>query len=154
MRMVDHRQKSYSFNCLIEPIVGRMDGTAQICGIADLARAYGVSFRTLRFYEERGFLRPLRSGTVRHYSAKDRIRLELILRGKRLGFSLAEIERLILSDDEAGKRLQPDRIKEQMVALERKRDEISQAIEELRAAGTRRTIDHPGDPAKPLVQAR
>ena len=61
---------------------------------------------------------------------------------------------MILSDDEAGKRLQPDRIKEQMVALERKRDEISQAIEELRAADTRRTIDHPGDPAKPLVQAQ
>ena len=61
----------------------------------DLGAEYGVSLRSLRFYEELGLLRPLRNGSLRYYDAKDCIRLQLILKGKRLGFSLAEIALLI-----------------------------------------------------------
>ena len=63
--------------------------------IGDIARMYNVSLRTLRFYEDKGLLQPRRQGTARFYSARDRIRLELILKGKRLGFTLAEIFQLI-----------------------------------------------------------
>ena len=65
--------------------------------ISDLARSYGVSLRTLRFYEDRGLLHPRRHGTMRYYGAADRVRLELILKGKRLGFTLSEIQDLISS---------------------------------------------------------
>ena len=61
----------------------------------EIATVYGVSVRTLRFFEEKGLLQPLRSGEARYYTANDCIRLELILKGRRLGFSLAEIAQLI-----------------------------------------------------------
>lgn len=63
--------------------------------VADMSVQYGVSLRTLLFYEERGFLAPLEVRGVRYYSTRDRILLELILKGKRLGFSLHEIWALI-----------------------------------------------------------
>ena len=72
-----------------------MTGVLQHKTISDMAGLYGVSLRTLRFYEARGLLQPLRTGTLRSYSAKDCIRLELILKGKKLGFSLSEIAKLI-----------------------------------------------------------
>ena len=62
---------------------------------AELCAEYGVSLRSLRFYEERGLLHPLRNGSARYYDVKDCIRLQLILKGKRLGFSLSEIALLI-----------------------------------------------------------
>ena len=57
----------------------RSDGQ---CSISDMARLYDVSLRTLRFYEDRGLLAPRREGTARFYDANDRIRLQLILKGK------------------------------------------------------------------------
>ena len=61
--------------------------------IAELAREFDVTARTLRFYEDKGLLAPLRLGQARIYTARDRARLVLILRGRRLGFSLDEIGR-------------------------------------------------------------
>ena len=58
--------------------------------ISDLASEFNVTTRTLRFYEEKGLLKPAREGQTRIYSPADRIRLKLILRGKRLGLSLEE----------------------------------------------------------------
>ncbi|MGK2925595.1 MAG: MerR family transcriptional regulator [Lysobacterales bacterium] len=58
--------------------------------ISDLAEEFGVTTRTIRFYEEKGLLKPQRQGTRRIYSPADRTRLRLILRGKRLGLSLEE----------------------------------------------------------------
>src|SRR5664279_959196 len=55
--------------------------------IGEMARTYGVTLRALRFYEDRGLLKPLRDGTTRYYDAKARARLELILKGKTLGFT-------------------------------------------------------------------
>ncbi|OFX02350.1 MAG: MerR family transcriptional regulator [Alphaproteobacteria bacterium RIFCSPHIGHO2_12_FULL_66_14] len=63
--------------------------------IAELAREFAVTARTIRFYEDEGLIKPRRQGTQRLYSVGDRARLGWILRGKRLGFSLAEIKQLL-----------------------------------------------------------
>ena len=114
--------------------------------ISDLARLYNISLRTLRFYEDKGLLEPRRSGTARFYSARDRIRLELILKGKHLGFTLAEIFDLIASrlkatpdteDADLTVSLDRDQIATQITHLERQRDDLAAAIDELRKAQTR-----------------
>jgi DNA-binding transcriptional MerR regulator len=64
-------------------------------GIAELAGEFGVTTRTVRFYEDKGLLSPERDGQRRIYSPRDRVRLRLIMRGKRLGLSLEEIGELI-----------------------------------------------------------
>ena len=67
----------------------------RIYSIAELAREFGITARTIRFYEDEGLIKPRRQGLTRLYSAGDRTRLSWILRGKRLGFSLAEIKELL-----------------------------------------------------------
>jgi DNA-binding transcriptional MerR regulator len=117
------------------------------CSISDMARIYGVSLRTLRFYEDRGLLAPQRQGTARFYNANNRIRLELILKGKRLGFTLAEIQDLIASRFKHGHMPMPggeradltsglndDQIEAQIAHLERQRGELDEALNELRQA--------------------
>ena len=75
--------------------------------ISDLARELDITTRAIRFYEEQGMLAPERRGQERVYSAKDKVTLKLILRGKRIGFSLAECRELIeLYDPETGSRKQ------------------------------------------------
>jgi DNA-binding transcriptional MerR regulator len=69
--------------------------SARIYSIAELAREFGITARTMRFYEDEGLIKPRRQGLTRLYSAHDRTRLGWILRGKRLGFSLAEIKELL-----------------------------------------------------------
>ena len=59
--------------------------------VTQLAAELGVSARTLRFYEDRGLIEPQRLGTTRFYTARDRARMKLVLRGKQLGFSLRDI---------------------------------------------------------------
>eukprot|EP01037_Dinobryon_pediforme_P007013 gene7012-7082_t len=63
--------------------------------IGDLAREFGVTLRTLRFYEDRGLLSPVREGMLRLYDGRDRTRLQIILKGKQLGFTLAEIRDMV-----------------------------------------------------------
>lgn len=119
--------------------------------ISDMARFYGVSLRTLRFYEDKALLQPRRQGTARFYSPRDRIRLELILKGKRLGFTLAEIFELISSRERQGfiedpaseensdltVSLDKSQIATQIALLERQRAELDSAITELRLAQSR-----------------
>lgn len=62
--------------------------------ISDLAKEFDVTTRSIRFYEDQSLIKPSRRGQTRIYSPQDRVRLKLILRGKRLGFSLAETRRL------------------------------------------------------------
>ncbi|WP_339805849.1 MerR family DNA-binding transcriptional regulator [uncultured Marinobacter sp.] len=69
--------------------------TPNLHTISDLAREFDVTTRTIRFYEESGLLTPERDGQTRLYSDADRVKLKLILRGKRLGFSLSESRELI-----------------------------------------------------------
>lgn len=87
--------------------------------ISDLCAEFGVTPRALRFYEDEGLISPERRGTQRIYSHADRARLAWILRGKRVGFSLAEIKEMIdLYDVGEGRRVQ------KQVTLERCRDRI------------------------------
>ena len=68
---------------------------AQTYSIGDLARQFQVTTRTIRFYEDKGLLSPAREGLKRIYGQRDWVRLRLVLRGKRLGFSLEEIAGII-----------------------------------------------------------
>jgi len=63
--------------------------------ISDLAKEFGVTTRTIRFYEEKGLIQPVREGQKRLYSPADRVRIQLILRGKRIGMTLQESVGLI-----------------------------------------------------------
>jgi DNA-binding transcriptional MerR regulator len=71
------------------------------CSIGDLARELDVTPRAIRFYEDEGLLSPGRDGARRVYSKRDYVRLKLILRGKRLGFSLAEVREMLELYDSA-----------------------------------------------------
>src|SRR5215216_5716803 len=113
------------------------EGRGRTYSIGDLAREFGVSLRALRFYEDRGLLSPQRAGASRLYDGRQRARLELILKGKQLGFTLAEI-RALLERDERGEsapklRLSPKQIDDQIAHLERQKNEIENAIAELKA---------------------
>jgi DNA-binding transcriptional MerR regulator len=101
--------------------------------IADVAREFGVTLRALRFYESKRLIAPLRVGAIRLYRREDRARLALILMGRRLGFTLAEIRALIAGQG-ADHRLHLTREKcvEQITLLERQKRTIEVAIAELR----------------------
>lgn len=110
--------------------------------IGEVAREFGVTLRTLRFYEDRHLIRPRRLGNARYYGGQDRVRLKMILKGKQLGFTLAEISELIGAEDAAGlddieERLQPSQIVDQLDHLERQRREIDDAISRLKATRER-----------------
>ena len=104
--------------------------------IRDLASEFGVTPRTIRFYEDRGMLRPARRGLNRIYSRRDRARLKLILRGRRLGFSLAEIEEMIelydLGDGQTEQlRVTLRRVGERLDELRAQRRDVDEALAEL-----------------------
>lgn len=110
--------------------------------ISDLAKEYGVTLRALRFYEDRGLLTPRRIGTMRLYSERDRARLGVILKGKQLGFTLAEIQDMLEADPRGGAggidlRLSIEKIDDQIAHLENQRAEIEGAIAELKATRAR-----------------
>ena len=104
--------------------------------ITDLAEAYGITTRSLRFYEDHGLLAPERRGQSRIYSRADFARLGWVLRGKRVGFSLAEIKDLLdLYDRQDGRTRQRqktiEKCRERVTALEAQRRDLDQMIEEL-----------------------
>lgn len=103
--------------------------------ITELAAEYGVTLRAIRHYEEFGLIRPQRRGTSRIFHARDRVRLGLILRGRRLGFSLDEIEKIVNMYAEPGEAGQLEYLLEQIdvrrIALEQRRKDIDESIAEL-----------------------
>ena len=116
---------------------GAREADERTFSIGDLSREFGVTLRTLRFYEDRALLAPRRKGTIRVYSARDRSRLVTILKGKRLGFTLGEIAGMVAveegSTDAPGVlKLSLHQVEEQIVHLERQKVEIEGAIAELR----------------------
>ena len=118
------------------------DGEERVRTISELAREFGVTTRTIRFYEDRGLLSPGRRGRTRLYPPRERTRLRLILRGKRLGFSLSEIGEIVdLYDAEPGEAGQlhylVGRIDERRAALERQRADIDETLADLDTVETR-----------------
>jgi DNA-binding transcriptional MerR regulator len=105
--------------------------------IADLAREFGISTRAIRFYEAKGLLNPERVGATRVFRRRDRARLMLILRGKRLGFSLRDIsEYLSLYDADRTQTTQVQRLVEmvdkRLVLLENQMTDLQTTLAELR----------------------
>lgn len=113
-----------------------MTDTERTWSIAELADEYGVTLRTIRFYEEQGLLTPARHGTRRIFRDGDKVRLGLVLRGKRLGFPLDEIKRIIgMYDAEPGEvgqlRYLLDQIEERRAELEQRRRDIDATLSDL-----------------------
>lgn len=104
--------------------------------IGELAREFDLTLRTLRFYEDKGMLRPRRVGIQRIYTRKDRARLKLIVMGKKVGFSLQDIAEMLnfydLKDgQESQLTLARSRFLEQIELLEQQKQDIEQAVGEL-----------------------
>lgn len=104
--------------------------------IGDLAKEFGVTLRTLRFYEDKNLLNPRREGMARIYSRRDRARLKLVLMGKKVGFSLTEIKDMLdlydLRDGQVTQlRVALDRFTEQINVLLQQRADVDQAIADL-----------------------
>jgi DNA-binding transcriptional MerR regulator len=115
-------------------------GDTSLATIGEVAGQFAVSPRTLRFYESKGLLSPLRDDGARLYSRKERARLALILKAKKFGFALSEIREMIRAQEgrAIGPALMLTRAKcgEQIGLLEQQLDEISQALAELRRLHT------------------
>lgn len=107
--------------------------------IGEVSRRYDVTLRTLRFYEDRGLIAPLRHGATRFYDERSRQRLERIIKVKKLGFTLSRIYRMLQTDDELeiADTLAPAEIAAQIVVLERQKADLDKAIMDLRAAHAR-----------------
>ena len=113
-----------------------MTPDAAAYSISDLAQEFNLTTRAIRFYEDEGLLQPGRSGRRRVYGTRDRVRLKLIVRGKRLGFSLSEVRDIIemydLDSGEAGQlRYFLEQIQQRRAALEQQRHDIDLTLEEL-----------------------
>ncbi len=113
-----------------------MTAQEQALSITDLSREFDVTTRAIRFYEDEGLLHPRRLGRRRVYSHRDRVRLKLILRGKRLGFSLSEIAEIVnLYHSDPGEIGQLeyfiDKIRERRRQLEQQREDIEITLREL-----------------------
>lgn len=110
--------------------------------ISELAREFDITPRSIRFYEDKGLLAPARRGQTRVYSGEDRVRLMLILRGKRLGFSLDESRQIIdMYDPAHGNREQLQtllaHIAQKREQLQRQLHDIETLLAELAQAETR-----------------
>ena len=117
---------------------------SSLYSIGDLSREFGVTTRTIRFYEDQGLLSPTRNGQNRIYEVGDRVRLKLVLRGKRLGFSLKEIKKLIeLYDAPEGEGAQlrsfVEKIRARRSELLAQKDDIEHVLDELDALEQRCT---------------
>ena len=109
---------------------------AESFSMTQLAREFALTSRAIRYYEQEGLIAPSRRGRTRVFSLRDRTRLRLIQRGRRLGFSIAEIREILdLYDDREGERGQlvhfVRKIRERRASLEVQRRDIDAILEEL-----------------------
>ncbi len=106
-----------------------MSSASTTYAIGELAKEFDITTRSIRFYEDQGLITPARRGQTRIYSQRDRVRLKLILRGKRLGFSLAETGRLFeLYDADKTSEKQLDTILE---LIADKKSDLQQQLEDI-----------------------
>jgi len=104
--------------------------------VTQLAQEFGITARTIRFYEQKGLIYPGRAGATRVYTKRDRARLALILRGKRLGFSLGEVQAYLdLYDADPSQLNQTEMLRDKVVGrmeeLKHQKDDIDQTLREL-----------------------
>ena len=116
---------------------GEKEGRDRTYSITELCKEFQVTPRTLRFYEQKGLLSPARRGWTRLFSYRDRARLKLILRGKKVGFSLEEIKELLdlysLRDGQLTQlRVASTKMRERLEALKVQRIELDEAILDLK----------------------
>lgn len=108
---------------------------AETYTITELAEEFEVTTRAIRFYEDKGLIQPRRNGLSRIYGRRDRTRLKLILRGKRLGFSLADIREMLdlhdVGDGREQLKVTLQKVAERLKVLEAQRRDIDEAIAEL-----------------------
>jgi DNA-binding transcriptional MerR regulator len=117
--------------------------------IGEVAQQYGVTLRTLRFYEAKRLLAPHRHGATRLYRPSDRQRLNMILTARRLGFTLAEIKHLLSKANGDALHLTREQCVQQIKLLEQQKRSIETAITELREMHTafyRRLLEDTGEP--------
>jgi DNA-binding transcriptional MerR regulator len=109
----------------------------ELYSVTELANDLGVTPRALRFYEDKGLIAPQRAGNTRVYTHRDRGRLMLILRGKRLGFTLSEVREWLdlyeVDPDQSAQMARlGDKVRKRIDALEQQRDDLDATLEELR----------------------
>lgn len=111
-------------------------GSDGLARIGEMSKEFGVTLRTLRFYEDKGLISPERDGTTRLYSRRDRARLRLILLGRKVGFSLREVKQMIDLYDPAGSnarqlRVALEKSEKQLGRLHKQRESLDEAIGDL-----------------------
>jgi DNA-binding transcriptional MerR regulator len=121
------------------PLEREGEGADGYLRIGELARMLGVTLRTLRFYEDKGLIRPHRQGATRLYGRREVARLKLILMGRRVGFSLREVKHMLDLYDPRGSnhrqlRVALEKSERQYAKLERQRQAIEEAMAELTQA--------------------
>lgn len=98
--------------------------------IGNLAKEFDITTRSIRFYEDQGLISPVRNGQTRIYNQRDRVRLKLILRGKRLGFSLSETGRLFELYD--ADRTSATQLETMMVLIAQKKADLNQQLDDIK----------------------
>src|SRR5690348_548191 len=104
--------------------------------IGEMAKTYGVTLRTLRFYEDKGLISPKRDGSTRLYTRRDKARLKLIMLGRKVGFSLRDVKQIMDLYDPKGAntkqlRLTLEKSEKQLARLQKQRAAIDEAIGDL-----------------------
>lgn len=115
---------------------GSDSASENLTRIGDMAREFGVTLRALRFYEDKGLIQPIRHGATRLYRAADRKRLDFVLLGRRVGFSLRDIKQMLDLYDPDGSNVRQlkvmlDKSERQRGRLEKQREELAQALADL-----------------------
>jgi DNA-binding transcriptional MerR regulator len=108
----------------------------ELTRIGEMAKLFGVTLRTLRFYEDKGLLKPIRDGATRLYTHRDKARLKLILLGRKVGFSLRDVKQIMDLYDPAGSNMRQlkvtlDKSEKQLARLDRQRALLDEAIVDL-----------------------
>lgn len=112
------------------------ESNSEYMRIGDMARAFGVTLRALRFYEDKGLIAPKREGSTRLYTRRDRARMKLILLGRKVGFSLRDVKQILDLYDPHGSnvkqlRLTLDKSEKQLARLQKQRASLDEAIGDL-----------------------